>query len=238
MTAPISLMASKTADKTSGPTDIRTGYVVAVTARGIDVEVAGGLVPGVAHLDSYNPGVGDPVVLVRFQDAWVAMGRPVGPGTATDAATPGSAAGTTLLAGMALSGTGATMASSTGAVVVVPRYGVTFYHPPNHWVMLMVGFTWYSSTVNDWLSVTIANASFGSVAVGGSDFIQAGNNFFAHFESMAIVIPPSFGAAGSSYFMQLRRENGAGTSRIDDVAARRGYMLALDMGDGSVIATT
>lgn len=236
--SPISSMTRQVADGAAGPSDVRTGRVVAVTARGIDVEVAGGLVEGAAHLSSYNPAVGDAVALIRFRDSWLVLDRPVGPGTAADFATPGSGVGTTLLGGMALSGTGATMASSTGALVTIPRYGITIHHPLNHWVMIMAGFHWYSSVTNDWLTISIANASFGSVVVGGNDFIQAGNNFFAHFSTVCALIPPDpFGGQGSSYFTQLQRVNGAGTSRVDDIAARRGYMLAFDMGDVSVIGT-
>src|ERR1041384_3661417 len=78
------------------------GTVVAVTSRGIDVSVGTGLVPNIAHLQGYNPAVGDPVGMLRFEDSWVVLGRPVGPGTATDNVTPGSGLGTTLLGGVVL----------------------------------------------------------------------------------------------------------------------------------------
>lgn len=231
-------LTMRTAGKTESPTDLRSGTVAAVTPYGLEVTIASGTVKNASHLSSYNPAVGDPVTLLRFENAWVVLGRPVGPGTASDAATPGLGAGTTLLAGMALSGTGATMASSTGSAVVVPRYGVTFFHPANHWVLLLCGFTRYSSVANDWMSINIRNASFLSAVVGGGEFVQAGNNFYAHFETIGVMIPPTpYGGSGSSYFVEVKRENGSGTSRIDDPSNRRGFMLALDMGDGSMVET-
>ena len=132
-------LTQATAQGLDGPTEIRTGTVTAVTARGITVAVAEGTVPA-AHLDSYAPAVGDPVAMAAFRDSWLALGRPVGTGTATDLVTPGSGAGPTVLGGMVLSGTNATMASSTGSFVTVPRYRCTYHHPANHQVMIWGGY--------------------------------------------------------------------------------------------------
>lgn len=230
-------LTAATAGLTDGGVAVQMGVITAVTSRGLTVARAGGTIEDVAHLSSYNPAVGDPVALVRYQDAWLVTGRPVGPGTTLDTATPGSAAGTTLLDGMALAGAGVSIATSTGAVVVVPKYGVTFYHPPNHWVLLLIGVSWYSSVVNDWLTLSIRN-SVTAARVFYTDKIQAGSNSFAQWETIGAMLPPSLGGKGASYYMDLQRVAGSGTSRVDDnLPERRGYMLALDMGDGAVIRT-
>lgn len=238
MTLPMpSSLTRVTADKTSAPSDIRTGTVIAVSSRGIDVDVAGGLVEGAAHLSSYNPAVGDPVVLIRFQDSWVVLDRPVGPGTATDLSTPGSGVGTTLLGGTVLSGTNTTIATSTGALTAVPRYRCTYFHPPNHQVLILCGVTWYCSVAADTLEISLWDAPTGTLAMG-VPLNQASNATFSHFETFgAMLNPATFGGRRIDLYMNLQRVGGTGTSRVDDAATRRGYMVALDMGDGSVIAT-
>lgn len=241
MTAPgrngsISGQSAQIAARTADPSDMRTGTVVAVTSRGIDVDVAGGLVPGAAHLSSYNPAVGDPVVMIRFQNSWVVLDRPVGPGTATDLATPGSGVGATILGGTVLSGTNTTMASSTGALVPVPRYRCTYYHPPGHNVMIWCGFTWYCSVAADTMEVSLWDAA-STLQVGSMVFNQSSNVFFSRFESAGQLVPASFGGRKVDAYMQAQRINGTGTSRVDDAPLRRGYMIAVDMGPTSVIAT-
>ena len=238
MTAPVgaSRLASQTAARTDSPSDIRMGTVVAVTSRGIDVSVGTGLVPNIAHLQGYNPAVGDPVGMLRFEDSWVVLGRPVGPGTATDNVTPGSGLGTTLLGGVVLSGSGVSPASSTGSVVTVPRYALNYYHPPNHWVMLWVGYSWFNNTVNDVLFVTFKNSVTGST-IGSDELIQAGGAAFGHFASAGYMVPPTEGGKEVKITMSIQRGAGSGTVRIDDPGVRRGYLIALDMGHTSVIPT-
>lgn len=228
-------LAQQTAERTGAPTDLRSGTVRAVTARGIDVEVAGRRVLNAAHLNGYNPAVGDPVAMLSFDDAWLVLGRPIGPGTPSDNATPGAAAGTTLLDGAALPGLGSTLASSSGATVVVPKYTCNYFHPPNHWVMVLVGHTWYSTVANDWMKLQVINQTSGAV-VGENQLIQAGNNFFANFETWAAMVPPSQGGKVASLYLTLVRESLAtGVVRVDDPVTRRGFMVALDMGDTSVM---
>lgn len=243
MTAPFGLpgagprgITSQTADRTEDPTDIRMGTVLAVTSRGVSVDVAGGLVADASHLNSYNPAVGDYVVLVRFRDAWVVQGRVVGPGTPTDLATAGSGVGTTLLTGCALTGSGATLASSTGSLVTVPRYRCTYYHPPGHQVLILGGASWYSSVLNDTMWIMLYDAVTG-VQMNLIDLTQAGTIAFGHFETFGAMMPPSMGGRKVDLYMAIQRAGGTGTSRVDDAAGRRGYMVALDMGDSSVVAT-
>ena len=227
-------LTQATADALDGLAEVRAGTVSAVTSRGIDVQVAEGLIASAAHLDSYNPAVGDPVVCAVYRDSWTVLGRPVGPGTATDLATVGSGVGLTVLGGKVLSGGGATMASSTGSVVVVPRYGVSYHHPPGHWVLLLCGISWYSSVTNDWMSVALVNTQSGA-AVGSVELVQAGSNAFGHFETWSGMVPPAYGGVRRDIHMTLQRISGTGASRIDDVAARRGYLVAVDLGDQSVV---
>lgn len=218
------------------PTDLCSGIVTEVTSRGLTVSRAAGLIQNVAHLDSYNPAAGDAVSLVRFAGSWLCLGRPVGPGTPEDLATPGSGLGTTLLGGIVMSGTNTTIASSTGALVAVPRYRCTYHHPTGHHVLIMLGFTWYCSVAADTMAVTVWDAITGT-KVGELIFNQSSNNFFSRFESAGVLVPRTQGGRKVDLYLQVQRLGGTGTSRIDDNSATPGYMVALDLGDGSVIAT-
>jgi hypothetical protein len=236
VTSPQSL-STKTAAAIGSPSDMRMGTVVAVTSRGIDVSVAGGLVENAAHLSSYNPAVGDPVAMIRYMDSWLVLDRPVGPGTPLDLARPGSGVGTTLLGGTVLSGANiAGIASSTGALVPVPRYRCTYHHPAGHFVMIMIGFTWYSSVAGDTMEVNVWDAVTGA-QVGSMVLQQSDNASFSRFEASGQIITPALGGRKVDLFLQIQRLSGTGTSRLDDSSIRRGYMLALDMADSSVIAT-
>lgn len=228
-------LTTETAARTTAPTEMRMGTVSAVTARGVTVGVAEGFVPA-SCLDSYAPAVGDAVLMSRFQDTWTVLGRPVGTGTATDFATPGIAAGTTMLGGTALTASGVIMASSTGSLVPVPRYRCTYFHPPGHFVLVMIGLSWYCSVAGDTMEVSLWDAAV-AVQAGSMVFQQSDNNFFSRFEASGQMLPPSFGGRKVDLYLQVQRLNGTGTSRVDDAAIRRGYMVALDMGDQSVIAT-
>lgn len=228
-----SALVQSTTERTEDPSALRLGIVAAVTSRGIDVAVASGLVTA-AHLDSYAPAVGDNCALMKTQDSWLAIGRVVGTATPTDFSGQGSGAGLTCLGGGGLAGGGATLASSTGAVVTVPRYGVTYFHPPGHWVALAFGYSWYSSVANDWLQVKLRDAST-STDLFTIEHVQAGNNFFGNFATQIAMVPPSFGGTGHSVFSTIQRISGTGTSRIDDSGTRRGYLLAIDIADQSVV---
>lgn len=227
-------LVSETTKKTEDPSALRVGVVTVVTARGITVALANGSV-GASHLDSYAPAVGDYCAMMETKDSWIALGRVVGPVTPTDLSAQGTGVGPSVLDAMGLTGTGTTLASSTGSEVTVPRYGVTYYHPPGHWVMLICGYAWYSSVANDWLAVRFKEAAT-SATIWSNRHIQAGNNFFGNSFTSFAPIPPSYGGAGHSIFMTVQRVSGSGTSRIDD-STDLGFMVALDMGDQSVFRT-
>lgn len=233
MTGPRRLTVG-TSERTEAPSDARMGIVTAVTSRGIDVAVAGGAVEGIAHLSSYNPAVGDPVYVTRYQDSWMVHGRPVGPGTATDSASPGSGLGATLVDGMALSGGGGVMATSVGAVVTVPRYSVTYFHPPGHWVELQWRYSWFSTVAGDVLQVQLLE-SLAAYAVQIEHVQPSGG--VGNWASQAVLIPPALGDSARTFTMRLQRLAGTGTSRIDDAGARRGALLVFDVGDKSIIRT-
>lgn len=237
MTAPVGArrLTSQTAAGIEAPSDMRMGTVSSVSARGIDVTVAEGLISGAAHLPGYNPAVGDPVAMVRFQDAWLVLGRPVGPGTATDYASAGLALGMPILDGCVLSGTGNDMATSTGAETAVPRYGVTYFHPPNHWVMILMTYSWYSSVASDVLTVRVKEAAAGTQA--SVDHIQPGVGGIGQFSTFALMTPPTLGGAKRSYSLTVQRFSGSGTVRVFDPSTRRGSMIAYDIGDAGTIRT-
>jgi hypothetical protein len=215
------------------PSDIRTGVVTVVTSRGINVQVGSGLVEDAAHLTSYAPAVGDTVTLILYNDSWVVLGRLLGPGTATDYTAPGTGTAGTLLDGCVLSGGGAVMASSTGSVVTVPRYGVTYYHPPGHWVELRWLYNWFSTSTNDVLIVQLLEA--GGTALQTIE-TQGGGGVGSTSE-YGLMTPPTLGGAKRSWTMTVQRFAGAGTSRIEDPAVRRGKLLAFDAGDQAIIRT-
>lgn len=227
-------VTSEVSGRTDEPTDLRVGTVTAVTSRGVTVNCAGGEVPDVAHLGSYQPGIGDTVVLQRWSNSWIVFGRPIGPGTPTDNATPGLSLGLPLIDGMVLTMAGGAMAASTGALVNVPRYGVTFYHPVNHWVLLLTAYTWFCSVSGDVIQVTWYDTISGTV-IGKAEHVQQPNASF--FPTTGMVAPASLGGARRSYAMKIQRISGTGTNQIEDHATRRGFMLALDMGDAGIIRT-
>lgn len=234
MTGPLGL-TQEAAARTDAPSDITTGIVSAVTSRGIDVQRGGGLVSGAAHLSSYNPAVGDTVTMISYSNSWIVLGRSVGPGTAVDNSTPGTGIGAILLDGMVLSGANVDLAISTGALVTVPRYGVSFYHPPGHWVMLLWTYNWYSSVANDVMTFKLVEA--GGTAVATIENTQAGVGAIGNGSTLAVMTPPTLGGVSRSYTMTLQRFSGTGTTRAYDPSVRRGSLLAYDLGDQSIIRT-
>lgn len=234
MTSPGPLgLTRQTAERTDGPTDLRTGVVSAVTARGIAVAIAGGSVSA-AHLDSYAPAVGDTVALVKTQDSWLAMGRVVGSGTPTDYSTPGSAAGPSLLDGILTVGT-STLASSTGSSVTVPKYSLTYYHPPNHQVLVLAFFGWSGTVANDWILVDLVETTTG---LGVTEWTEQNPSAtFGRDATISGVAKQSLGGAKRTIAMTMSRLSGTGTMSIAQNDARPGYMIALDMGDATVFRT-
>lgn len=232
MTLPLGLTLG-TAERTGTPSDIRTGTVIAVTSRGIDVAVAGGVVEGAGHLTSYNPAVGDPVTMISYANSWIVLGRILGPGTPTDGASPGLGLGSTILDGVALSGTNTDIAVSTGSVVTVPRYAVSFFHPANHWVVLRLGYSWYSSVAGDVMQVKL-NEPGGTSMLVETTQVTGGIGNYSTFD---IPLPPTLGDAARSWTMTLQRVVGTGTTRVFDPPNRRGSLIAYDLGDQSMIRT-
>lgn len=229
-------LSQAVAAATADPSDIRQGTVTAVTSRGITVAIATGSVENAAHLTSYNPAVGDTVSMIRFANSWLVLGRLVGPGTATDSITPGTGLGMTLLDGCVLSLTNTDMATSTGAEVTVPRYGLTYYHPTSHWVVILMTYSWYSSVANDVLTVRLKE-SISNTTVASTDHIQPGVGGIGQFSTLALMTPPTFGGGKRSYYLTVQRFSGTGTVRVFDPSTRRGSMLAYDVGDQSIIRT-
>lgn len=223
-------LTRQTADKTDSPSDLRTGTVTAVTARGIMVAVAGGEI-NAAHLDSYAPAVGDSVALMKTQDSWLAMGRIVGSGTPTDYTVPGSAAGLSLLDGMRTLGT-STLASSTGSSVTVPKYSLTFYHPPNHQVLIVAFFGWLGTVANDWLIVDLVETT---TSTGITEWTEQNpSSSFGRDATITGVAKESLGGAKRTIAMTMARLSGSGTMSVTQNDSRPGYMIALDAGDQAV----
>lgn len=226
-----------TAEGISGSTDIRLGTIQKVTSRGVDVDVQGGLVQDVAHLDSYNPAVGEPVLLLRFQDAWTVLGRPIGPGTSTDLSGPSGGFGMTLLDGMVLSGANVDLVATTsGSPQTVPRYGVSFYHPSGHWVGLLLTINWYGTAANDGMTVRVLEAPGGTV-VASIDLLQGGTGGIGLCSTFLVACPPSLGGTKRTYTLTLHRFAGTGTVRLYDPSSRKGSLMAYDLGDQSIIRT-
>lgn len=226
-------LTRRTAERTADPSDIRTGVVTAVTSRGIDVQVGTGLVTGAAHLQSYNPAVGDTVTMISYSNSWVVLGRSVGPGTATDLATPGTGIGSTILDGMVLSGANVDLATSTGAQVTVPRYGLSFYHPPNHWVLLLLTYNWYSSVGNDVMTTRVKEAGGTSIGVDNTQVVGGIGNT----TTLGVMAAPSLGGAARTWSLSVQRVSGSGTVRIYDPGGRFGSWIAYDLGDQAIIRT-
>lgn len=216
------------------PTDIRTGEITAVTARGVDVQVGVGLVPDAAHLTSYNPAVGDTVAMLLYNDAWIILGRLLGPGTPTDYSAPGTGLGMTLLDGMVLTQSGSILATSTGSPVTVPRYGVTVFHPANHWLKIEASYTFFSTVNADVVQVRLVETISGTT-LAQIEHEQLPNSSW--YVTVSFVAPPTLGGAKRTYGLQVNRLVGTGNCRLEDHANRRGSMFAWDLGDTAMIRT-
>lgn len=227
-------LTRQTAEKTDNPSDLRTGAVSAVTSRGIDVQVAGGVITA-AHLDSYAPAVGDSVALMKTQDSWLAMGRIVGSGTPTDFSSAGTGVGPSVLAAMRTSGTGA-LVSSTGSTVFVPKYSIQYFHPVGHSVLILAFFNWNSTNATDWIIADLVEAVSGS---GVGELVEAQiNATFGRANLMTGLVRDTFGGARRQINLNMARLSGSGTTTISQTDSRPGYMIALDLGDKSVIVPT
>lgn len=226
MSSPL-LLTQALAARTDSPSDIRQGVVSAVTSRGVDVALAGGLIKSAGHLTSYNPAVGDTVTMISYADSWVVLGRVLGPGTATDLASPGTGIGPSILDGCVTSGTGGDIVTSTGSLVSVPRLSLSYYHPPAHWVMLLFSYCWYSSVSADVMTTRLVEASSGfTYAVDNTQVSGGIGNFATH----AIMADQSLGGAARNWSLTFQRILGTGTARLYDPNNRRTSLFAIDMG--------
>lgn len=223
-------LAEQTAQRTEGPTDLRMGTVIAVTAYGITVDVGGGSVSA-SHLDSYSPAIGHTVVLQRVMDAWVCLGRPVGSGTPTDGGSAGSGMGLTVLGGEIVGGSG-TLASSSGAEVAVPGMSLTFWHPAGHPVLLMAGFAWQSSNATDWIITRFRNWTGNVVGEQPEPVVSTS---FGRYSTHTVMLSAAYGGAQRQYYFNMARLTGSGTTTINRNPANQGYMLALDVGDQTLV---
>lgn len=225
-------LVNETAKKTDEPSNLRVGTVTEVTARGITVAVASGSV-GASHLSSYAPAVGDYCAMMETKDSWVALGRIVGPVTPTDDSKAGTGVGMTILDAMISNGGGGTLASSTGSLVTVPKYSLTFFHPPGHQVLVLAGFNWYGNTTNDWIMAqlweTISNNQVGQFVD-----IQSSSSF-GRADWIYGCVLNSLGGQQRNYVLKFQRLSGSGTVRMDDSTTNRPFMIAYDLGDSSVI---
>jgi len=224
-------LAEQTAARTQAPTDLRMGTVTAVTAFGIEVDVGGGAVSA-SHLDSYAPAVGHTVVLQRVLDAWVCLGRPVGSGTPTNGGAPGSGMGMTVLGGATLLGSG-TLASSTGAEVPVPGMSMTFFHPTGHTLLLVAGFAWTSTNSADWI-VTRWRTDGGFLAGEWSEPVSS--SAFLRFGQHLAVVPASlYSGRTRTYYFNFARLSGSGTTSIARNTNDASFVVAIDLGDSSLV---
>lgn len=233
MTAPL---AGSVAERTDTATDIRVATVLAVTTRGLTLSVTDGVVYDAAHLGSYAPAVGDSVACLRVRDSWLVLGRPLGPGTAADNATPGTVFGLGVLGGMHTTGSDTTLASSSGSEVTVPGYSVTVHHPTDHSLLLVAGFSWYSSQNADWIAVRLREQS--TAAEVGLWTEPQVSNAFGRVAMISTLVPMSYGGQARSYYMTVQRLTGTGATRIDRVGVRPGFLFAIDLGDKSMVVPT
>jgi hypothetical protein len=226
-------LTQATAAATSNPSDIRRGEVIAVTSRGVDVAIGAGMVEGAAHLTSYNPAVGDTVAMISYANSWVVVGRAVGPGTAADYSVPGTGLGSTILDGCVLTASNTDLATSTGSQVAVPRLGLTYYHPPSHWVLLMLNYSWYSSVANDVMTTRVVEAGGTAYSFDNTQQVAGVGNF----STVAVLADQSLGGLKRSWLLTIQRVSGSGTVRMYDPGTRKGSWVAYDLGAASIIRT-
>jgi hypothetical protein len=223
----------ETASKTDAPSDLRMGVVTAVTARGITVQV-GSQSHTAAHLDSYAPAIGDAVALMAVQDSWLAMGRVVGPGNPTDGSAAASAVGPSLLTGGNTTSLGSvTLASTSGGAVNVPRYDRTYFHPENHAVLAIAGFTWLGSTAATVFSFLITETTGGA---SHGLFRRLTGTTFEQYDVCYGVLPATLGGQNRRVVGQVSVTGGGGSATVKTGnGIGRGFFILMDLGDLSFI---
>jgi hypothetical protein len=234
-------LSTQTQDKTQNPSDLRVGKVSAVSAAGVNVDVAEGNVLA-AHLDSYSPAIGDAVALMKTQDSWLIMGRTIGPGTRerTDLTGPGPAVTGSTLAGFVTTGDGSVMASSAvGVTVDLTKMELDYYHPENHHVLVRLGFNWTGSATTTGIIVDVWENTIPSPQQIcqwiGVEQAPANTNRWLNIEA---VLPASvYGGAARNINVAVTCQTTGTVTVTDNGLTRRAYMYVVDLGDTSFIPT-
>jgi hypothetical protein len=224
---------TQTAAKTDAQSDLRMGVVTAVTTRGITVAVGAQSI-NAAHLSRYAPAIGDAVALLAVQDTWLALDRVVGPGTPTDLTEPGSGVGPGFLGATSLTGiSGSTLVSTAAGPVDVPKYAQSYYHPQNHAVMVVCGVVWTASATTASATYLIQETT-ASITPGFFRHVAGVTTDLCHM--IYGVVPAAQGGTQRSVKLQVSATGGTITVK-DGIAAGRGFMYLLDLGDQSFVVT-
>jgi hypothetical protein len=222
---------TEVASKTDAQSDLRMGTVTAVTTRGITVDVGAQSVDA-AHLDSYAPAIGDPVALMKVQDSWLAIGRVVGPGNASDLSGVGPAIGPSLLGGGIVTTTRTT--STAAGPVNISGWDIDFWLPPNHAALIVAGLPYFGSVAGSLAQMTLLAVGIGQIAQLRRTAIT-GN--IAQMETLTGVVMPAALGRAINVVAQLQFISGTGTSNVNGFSTVPGYMFAMDLGDTSFTAT-
>lgn len=221
---------TEVAGKTDAQSDLRMGVVTAVTTRGITVNVGAQSVDA-AHLDSYAPALGDPVALMKTQDSWLAIGRVVGPGNASDLSGVGPAIGPSLLGGGIVTTTRTT--TTTGGPVNISGWDIDFWLPPNHSALVIAGLPYFGSIAGSVGQMMLNAVGVGQIAQMRRSAIT-GN--IAQMETLTGVVMPTSDGRAINVVAQLQFISGTGSSNVNGFSVNPGYMVAMDLGDTSFTA--
>jgi hypothetical protein len=191
---------TEVAGKTDAQSDLRMGTVTAVTTRGITVDVGAQTVDA-AHLDSYAPAVGDPVALMKVQDSWLALGRVVGPGNASDLSLLGGGIVTT-----------SRTTSTAAGPVNISGWDIDFWLPPNHAALIVAGFPYFGSIAGSVGQMTLVVVGSGNIAQLRRTAVTAN---IAQMETLTGVVMPSSLGRAIEVVAQLQFISGTGTSNVN-----------------------
>lgn len=221
---------TEVAARTDAQSDLRMGIVTAVTTRGITVAVGAQSVDA-SHLDSYAPALGDPVALMKVQDSWLAIGRVVGPGNASDLSGVGPAIGPSYLGGGIITTTRTT--STAAGPVNISGWDIDFWLPPNHSALVIAGLPTFGS-------VAASVMQFALVAVGIGQISQLRRSTvtgsIAVMETLTGVVMPASAGRAINVVATVQFVSGTGTANVNGFSVNPGYMVALDLGDTSFTA--
>jgi len=221
---------TEVAGKTDASSDLRMGVVTAVTTRGITVQV-GAQTHDAAHLDSYAPAVGDPVALMKFEDSWLALGRTVGPGNASDLSGVGPAIGPSFLGGGIVTTTRTT--STSAGPVNISGWDIDFWLPAGHHALVIAGLPYFGSVAG-----SVAQMMLNAVGIGQISQMRrtsiTGN--IASMETITGVVVASDVGRAINVIAQLQFISGSGTVNVNGFSVVPGFMIAMDLGDTSFTA--